>query len=118
MNLTELDAEECLALVGLVKAVILSDGRVSEAETREVRKVVDALGSESYQRSLDAFDARFPDQKSFQSFLGTLVRPEARELIYGTILTGAASADTMDREESELLDWLAKLWNIETSVVE
>ena len=118
MILTELDAEERLALVGLVKAVILADGRVSVDEAREVRKVVEALGPESYQRSLDAFDARFPDQKSFQSFLGTLVRPEARELIYGTILTGAASADTMDREESELLDWLGKLWNIETRAVE
>ncbi len=117
MELGELNADERLALVGLVKTVILSDGHVSDDEVQEIDDIVDALGEESYQQCLDSFTSRFPDEESFQKFLRTIERPEAQELIYGTILTGAA-ADAIEGHESELLSWLAKTWNIEITVVE
>jgi hypothetical protein len=117
MELTELNADERTALVGLVKAVLMSDGKVSDEEVREVADIVEAFGEEPYRQALDAFDSRFPDEPSFQKFLTTIVRPDARELIYGTILTGAA-ADAIAGHESELLSWLAETWGIEVTVVE
>ena len=117
MEISELNADERLALVGLVKTVIFSDGKVSDDEVQEVDDIVDALGEESYQKCLDTFDERFPDEASFQKFLATIDRSDAQELIYGTILTGAA-ADAIEGQESELLSWLSKTWNIEVTVVE
>jgi hypothetical protein len=117
MELTELNADERTALVGLVKAVLMSDGKVSDDEVREVEDIVEAFGEDSYRKCLDAFDSRFPDEASFKKFLTTIERPDARELIYGTILTGAA-ADAIEGHESELLSWLAKTWSIEVTVVE
>jgi hypothetical protein len=117
MELTELNPDERIALVGLVKAVVLADGQVSEDEMEEVQEIVDAFGDEAYRGYLDAFEARFADEPSFQQFLKTIERQEARELIYGTILAGAA-ADAIEGHESELLSWLADAWNVEITIAD
>ena len=117
MELEDLNEDEKTALVGLVKAVVMADGKVSEDEVEEVDQIVAALGEESYQSHMDAFESRFTDELSFQKFLKTITRQDARELIYGTVLSGAA-ADAIEGGESELLSWLATAWNIEIQVAE
>jgi hypothetical protein len=117
MQLSELNADERIALVGLLKAAILSNGRVSEEEVAEVQQIVDAIGEEAYQRALDEFESRFPDEPSFMKFLTTIDRQEARELIYGTIFQGA-TADAIDSHESELLTWLAEEWHVEVAIAD
>jgi len=115
MEIEDLNADERLALVGLVKAVVLADGRVSDEEVDEVKDIVDDIGEETYRDLLTAFEARFGDEASFRRFLQTIVRQDARDLIYGTILEGAA-ADAIEGGESELLTWLAGAWSIEITV--
>jgi hypothetical protein len=117
MELSELNADERIALVGLIKDVVLSAGRPSEDEIEEVEDVVDSFGEGVYQETLDAFEARFSDEEAFKSFLLTIRRQDARDLIYGTILQGAAS-DAIEGHESDLLSWLAKVWSIEVSTEE
>ncbi|HEY4187571.1 MAG TPA: hypothetical protein VGP07_21015 [Polyangia bacterium] len=117
MELEDLNDDETTALVGLVKAVVLADGKVTPDEMEEVDEIVAALGEESYQRHLDLFESRFPDEESFQKFLKTITRQDARDLIYGTVLSGAA-ADAIEGGESELLSWLATAWNIEVTVAD
>lgn len=117
LDLEDLTEEQRMALVGLLKVVVLADGTISDEEVAEVAEVVDALGEEEYQRQLDRFEAEFPDQPSFQKFLETIQDQDARELIFGTILSGAA-ADAIEKGESELLGWLAKAWNIQVTVVD
>lgn len=117
MELHELNDNERTALVGLVKTIIFADGRISEDEQDEVAEIVDALGEDSYQKHLDDFEARFPDEASFQTFLATITRQDARELIYGTILDGAA-ADAIEGGESELLTWLATAWDLDVTVAD
>jgi hypothetical protein len=112
MELLELNGDERTALVGLIKTVVMSDSQVSEDEIEEVEDVVAALGDVSYQQSMDSFESRFPDYKSFQDFLLTISRQDARDLIYGTVLQGAA-ADAIEGRESELLAWLADAWHVE-----
>jgi hypothetical protein len=118
MELGDLDEEEKTALVGLVKTVVFSDAKVSSDEMAEIDDVVDAIGEDAYQRHLDAFESRFQDEASFRAFLKkTITRQDARELIYGTILRGAA-ADAIEGGESDLLAWLATAWNIEVTVTD
>lgn len=115
MELEDLNADERIALVGLVREVVMADSQVSEDEIDEVAEIVDAFGEEGYQAAVEAFDARFADEESFRRFLATITRQEARELIYGTVLQGAA-ADAIEGGESELLSWLADVWKIEVQV--
>ena len=115
MELGELNADERLALVGLVKTVVLSDGRVSDDEVDELDDIVEAFGEIGYRRALDDVEKRFHDEEGFRKFLETIVRQDARELIYGTVLAGAA-ADAIEGGESELLAWLGETWNIELHI--
>jgi uncharacterized tellurite resistance protein B-like protein len=112
MNIEELNADERLALVALVKAVILADGHVSTEEVEELEEVVDALGEPAYQALLTEAERRFKTEKSMKDFLKTIKGDDAREVILGTVMELALS-DAVDGSESELLDWLAETWEIE-----
>jgi hypothetical protein len=115
MELKDLNQDERTALVGLMKVVVMSDGSVSEEELEHIEDLVDAFGEDNYERTVDAFEKRFPDADSFRAFLKTIGRQDARELIFGTLLEGAG-AEAVEGPEAELLDWLAKTWNVSIEI--
>jgi len=117
MELRDLNQDERTALVGLMKLVVTSDGNVSEEEIEHVEDLVDAFGEDGYQRTLDAFEKRFVDEQSFRGFLRTISREEARELIFATVLE-SAGVDAIEGAEADLLDWLAKTWDVKIEIEE
>jgi hypothetical protein len=117
MELRDLTPDERMALVGLMKLAVMSDGNVSDEELEHVEELVDAFGESGYQQTLDAFESRFADQATFRSFLRTLERQEARELIFGTVLE-AAGAEAVEGAEAELIDWLARTWNVRIEIAD
>jgi hypothetical protein len=117
MELADLNQDERTALVGLMKLVVMSDGEVSEDELEHVEVLVAAFGNDGYQRTLDAFEARFQDEDSFKVFLKTIGRQEARDLIFGTVLDGAGEG-ALDSAETGLLDWLVQAWNVKIEIAD
>jgi len=117
MDLTQLTAEERIALVALLEFVIESDGRVSEDEADRIDAVVAAIGEDAYRTAAAEVDRRFEDEDGLRAFLPSITRPEARELIYGVILEAAIS-DAVSARESELLEWLADVWQIASQIDE
>lgn len=115
MELEELNQDERTALVGLMKLTVLSDGNVSEEELEDIEDLVDAFGEEAYESTLDAFEKRFTDVEGFKAFLAKIGRQDAREVIFGTMLE-AAGSEAIEGREAELLDWLAKVWNIKIEI--
>jgi hypothetical protein len=91
--------------------VVSADADVSDDEEDQIAHVAGALGDDAYRDLANEADERFPDEAALKTFLGGLVRQEARELIYGTVLE-AALPDVIDRHESSLLGWLATAWKI------
>lgn len=114
MELRDLTHDERLALVALIENVVASDAQVSADEEQEIAEIADAFGDETYRALATEADERFADEPALQRFLTALARPEARELIYGTVLD-AALANGVDRHESSLLGWLATTWGITVS---
>jgi hypothetical protein len=111
MNINELNHDERLALVALLKAVILAEQRVPIEEREELQCIVEELGEEPYQSLLSEVDERFSSEDDVRQCLAKISRQDARELIYGTIMEMALSA-SIDRGESEVLGWLADAWKI------
>jgi hypothetical protein len=111
MELRDLSHEERLALVALLEVVLESDRVVSDGEVADIDRVVAELGQDEYQRLVPEVDRRFPTEDELKQFLPSITRQDARELIYGTVLDTAIE-DSVDPRESELLDWLAALWNV------
>jgi hypothetical protein len=114
MELTDLNAEERLALVALVRTAALADHAVSEQEEEALADLVDAFGEDAYREAFEAADNRFGNQVELESFLRSISRQEARELIYGTVLD-LTMADAITGAELPLLRWLAGAWNVEST---
>jgi len=111
MELLDLSHEERLALVALLEVVLESDRSVSDGEVADIDRVVGELGREEYQRLVAEVDRRFPTEDDLRAFLPSITRQDAREVVYGTVLDTAVE-DAVDPHESELLEWLAGLWNV------
>lgn len=118
MELADLNEEERVALVGLTKLVVLSDGEVVEDELEHVEALVSALGEDAYQQSLDRFEAEFADEAAFRKYLEQRIRrQDARDLIFGTILESAEEG-ALDDKETNLLDWLSRTWNVKIEIAD
>ncbi len=117
MELSDLSHDEQLALLGLVQFIGESNHQVTDEESDTIGDIVAELGEAHYRKVAAEADERFADEEALRAFLVGVKRPEARELIYGTVLE-VALADTMIEGESELLDGLANTWDIEVSVAD
>ena len=118
MELADLNDDERVALVGLMKMVVLSDGEVADDELEHVEELVSAFGEEGYEDALDRFEDDFADEPAFRKFLEQKVpRQDARDLIFGTILSSAEEG-SLDDKESRLLDWLSATWNVKIEIAD
>jgi hypothetical protein len=111
MNITDLSHDERLALVALTELAVISDRNITANEVDKVDEIVDALGEDTFQDLADEAESRFADRNILKNFLDGITRQEARELIYGTVLSGSL-ADTIPHEQSQFLESLAANWNI------
>jgi hypothetical protein len=111
MTLGDLDRDERLALVALIRAIALADGSVSAAEARMVPDIADAIGAQAYREDFALALERFPDEASLKAFVQGVGRPIARELIYRTV-ADLAEADDLADEELTLLRWLSATWEV------
>jgi hypothetical protein len=111
MQLTDLQLDERLALVALSRAVARADGTVSPSEGRTIARIALALGEATYRDLFAKAVESFPDEASLRRFLESIERPEARALVFQTILELAA-VDEISADEAPLLGWLEEAWNI------
>lgn len=112
MELGELTHLEQLALLGLIQFIGESNREVTDEESDAIAAIVAALGEEHYRKVAAEADERFDDEESLRNYLQTTGRPEARELIYGHVLE-VAMGDTIQKSESDLLEWLAEQWDLQ-----
>jgi hypothetical protein len=111
MKLTDLDRDERLALVALMRGIVLADGDVSDAEAEILPGLAEAIGRPAYDEAWKAFDQRFTDEEALKTFLQGIARQEARDLIYRT-LSGLASVDGVSPTERHHLKWLEGAWGV------
>jgi len=117
LELNDLTDEERVALVGLVELAIEADGRVTDPEAKQLRAIIAALGTKAYEAAADQADESFGDEDDLWTFLATIKRQEARELIYETVLE-VVLADAPLRSEGDLLDRLSRLWQVKPRIVD
>ena len=112
MQLIDLLPEETLALVALSRAIARADGAITPLEGRAIAVMAAEVGEATYRKLFARAADSFPDQPALKTFLASIERPEARALIYESILALAA-ADSISAEEEPLMVWLHETWNIQ-----
>lgn len=111
LQLSDLQADELLALVALGRAIVRADGVVSPSEGRMVARLALALGEATYRRLFAQAIELFPDEDALKRFAQTIGRQPARALIFDLILD-LATSDQLSAAEVPLLRWLEATWRI------
>jgi hypothetical protein len=112
MKLSELNQDERLALMGLLKAVIRADKDFSAEEAEEVKNVKAALGADVWRYTLDLARQHIHSLEDVKRAADQVLRQPARELIFGTLHAVAVPGDIVPAEE-KILTWLALSWKID-----
>lgn len=111
MTLSGLSHDQKLGLVALLELFVMSDGVVTEGETKEINKIAGELGDEEYRELMNEADTQFDDVEMLKSWLQAIKERSARELIYGIVMEEVMSSPTTVHSPG-LLDWLKGEWNI------
>jgi uncharacterized tellurite resistance protein B-like protein len=110
-GLKSLEPKERLALVALLRELVVADRTASEEEAEGYAAVVEALGRDAYRSALDVADKRFELESDLKTFLQSIRRQEAREILYAIVMD-VCMADSISPQEAPLLEWLAEVWKI------
>lgn len=111
MHLIDLLPEESLALVALSREIARADGAITPLEGRAIALIAAEIGESTYRKLFARAAESFPDQTALKAYLKSIERPEARSLIYESILALAAT-DSISAEEEPLMVWLHETWEI------
>lgn len=111
MQLSDLNKDERLALVGFVKVIIQADKEFSEQEAEELKKVAGAIGIPEFKETVKQAKEQFKKVADLKEFARKIERQPARELIFSCIYDVALPGDIVP-EEAKVLSWLSKLWKI------
>lgn len=111
MTINELSRDEKLALVALTEVAVISDRNITDNEVAQVEDIVDEIGEDLFNELAEEAESRFAERTALKMFLTTITNPDARELIYGTVLNESL-ASTIPHEQAEFMDWLAASWDV------
>jgi hypothetical protein len=111
ITLQDLSRTELLALVALGRRLVELDGQVSSGEAERIAAWGNKIGADLLRETLDASGAYLDGKETLQKLAVMVQRREAQELVFGELFE-LATENGIVREESDLLDWLEKTWNL------
>ena len=111
MEIGELNRDERVALMGLLKLMIQADSEMSDEEGRELNRIAAMMGPELWKETKKAAMESLKNADDIRQQASRVTRPAARQLIYDLVFDMALPGSVVDSEKQEL-DWLVELWEI------
>jgi uncharacterized tellurite resistance protein B-like protein len=110
MTLDDLTREEQLALGGLIRLMLRSDGDFSEAEEAKVNALGARMADPARMWSVISASAQaHRSDADIRAAAAAVTRPDVRTLVREALADIAADG-AITRDEQALLDWLTGLW--------
>jgi uncharacterized tellurite resistance protein B-like protein len=110
MRLDDLTKDEQLALGGLIRLMLRSDGQFTAAEEEKVNQVGARLADAGRLWSVISASAQaYTNDAAIRRAASAVTRPEVRALLRD-VLAEIASDGSVTETEQALLDWLASSW--------
>jgi hypothetical protein len=109
VTLADLEFDEQVALLGLLKVVAWADRVLTALEKDELRRVMAQMGPSGE----DALQQAIIELKTLEDVREKLVgvrRREAQELMT-QVCSGLARTDGVDPAETDFLDWMTVVWH-------
>jgi len=110
MRLDDLSKDEQLALGGLIRLMLRSDGEFTDAEEEKVNQIGARLADPQRLWSVISASAQaHMSDASIRTAAESVLRPEVRALVR-EVLTEVARDGSVTESEQKLLDWLTSIW--------
>jgi len=111
MTINELQQEERIALGGLLRLIIRSDGDFTVAEEETVNQLGEKLlgGAGELWKLISASAQACPNDAAIRASAATVKRPEARAVIL-ELVRAVAAGDEVTSDEAALIAWLESTW--------
>jgi hypothetical protein len=109
MKLDELNEEERLALVALLKLVVQADMEVTREEHVVLRGIASRVGEEAFWGAVEAAKPLVKTREDARTLARRVSRPEAQAAIYAALVEAAEPGKVVE-PELKVLDWLAETW--------
>ena len=111
MNISELSAEERVALMGLLKLTVSADHEMSPGESNELLRIADEMGRPNFIEARKDAQDQFKSLDDIKAALAAVTRVEARNQIYRAALE-VAKPDDIVEDEAFILRWVAETWGL------
>jgi len=106
-NLTH---EEKVFLAGSIRDLILEDETIAESELDDLDSLSRRIGFDDYEKYLDEFVEKIPDEQAFTTAARKIVRPEAQQVILETLYEIQLHKSLPESESSGVFGKLTALW--------
>lgn len=112
MRIDELSSEEQMALGGLIRLMVRSDGDFSEEEEARIDAIGElrAGGRSAMWKLISASAQALKDEAAIRAAASQIARQDARATLIA-MLTSIAEEGGVAQAERELLDWLRQAWS-------
>lgn len=112
MEIEQLNQDEAMVLVGLMREIVQADDAFSDEERSNVYAVRQAMGPDRFDDTVVKARETFGTRGELKEAAKALERADARQLIYD-VCKRIAESDGLDDEEIKPLRWLASWWGTE-----
>lgn len=109
-ELSQLDRAERVFFAGCIRAVMLADGSIQEAEVKDLDRIYKRLGFHDYEECLAEFEEKASDEAGFMKEAAAVRNPAAQSLILKTIYELTVQNGAPADAEEAIFMRLSRLW--------
>ncbi len=110
-DLQKLSRQERVFLAGAIKALILADGKIEEAELDDLDRIVQKLDFEDFDECLEQFEQEARNEEGFRVLAENIFHEETRQLILSLLWELALQEGAARPDEVALIKTLQTWWN-------
>ncbi len=109
-ELSRLSHEEKVFFAGCIRAVLLADGSIQEAEVKDLDRIYRRLNFHDYEQCLGEFEEKATDEDAFMREAKAITNPAAQDLILKTIYELTVQNGVPEDNEEAIFMKLSRLW--------
>ncbi len=109
-ELSRLSHDEKVFLAGCIRAVMLADGSLQDAELRDLDRIYRKLDFHDYEECLDEFEEKAEDEDAFLKEAAKITSPAAQDLILKTVYELTVQNGAPEDAQEGIFMKLTRLW--------
>jgi hypothetical protein len=110
ITIADLNEQEKIFLAGAIKALLLADGAVDDAQLDDLDRLVEGLGFDDFDEHLVRFEKVAASDQDFEFLARNIFHPQSKALISSILDELAVQKGIPTPEDDELIGKIREWW--------